>query len=206
VEWDIGLGFTNATYVPTKGCNATASLGAGIYTVKIKVLDDDTGYDVESLTAYIVVYDPNGGFVTGGGWINSPAGAYAADPSLTGKANFGFTSKYLPGRNVPTGNTEFQFQAGNLNFKSTVYEWLVVAGDRAQYKGDGTINGVAGYGFLLTAIDGNHTAGGGPDKFRIKITNKSTGAVVYDNQAGYVDDSPNATVLGGGSIVIHTKK
>ena len=26
--------------------------------------------------AYLAVYDPNGGFVTGGGWINSPEGAY----------------------------------------------------------------------------------------------------------------------------------
>ena len=200
VEWDPGLGFTNATYVPTKGCSATGSLAAGIYTVKIRVNDDDSGTDTESVTAYIVVYDPNGGFVTGGGWINSPAGAYVADPGLTGKANFGFTSKYLPGRNVPTGNTEFQFHAGNLNFKSTVYEWLVVAGDRAQFKGDGTINGVGGYGFLLTAIDG------ATDKFRIKIVRKSDGSVVYDNQSGYGDDSPAATALSGGSIVIHTKK
>src|SRR6185503_9728934 len=173
---------------------------AGIYTVRIRVNDDDAGTDTESMTAYIVVYDPNGGFVTGGGWINSPTGAYVAEPSLTGKATFGFTSKYVPGKNVPTGNTEFQFHAGNLNFKSTVYEWLVVAGDRAQFKGDGTINGVGGYGFLLTAIDGS------PDKFRIKIVHKETSAVVYDNQAGYDDDSPAATILGGGSIVIHTKK
>jgi hypothetical protein len=200
VEWDAGLGFTDATYVPTKGCNATASLAAGIYTVRIRVNDDDAGTDTESMTAYIVVYDPNGGFVTGGGWINSPTGAYVAEPGLTGKATFGFTSKYVPGKNVPTGNTEFQFHAGNLNFKSTVYEWLVVAGDRAQFKGDGTINGVGGYGFLLTAIDGS------PDKFRIKIVNRATSAVVYDNQAGYDDDSPAATILGGGSIVIHTKK
>ena len=66
----------------------------------------------------MVVYDPNAGFVTGGGWIQSPAGAHAADPALTGKANFGFVAKYQKGANVPNGNTEFQFQAGNLNFKA----------------------------------------------------------------------------------------
>jgi hypothetical protein len=32
-----------------------------------------------------VIYDPSGGFVTGGGWINSPLNAYAADPTLTAK-------------------------------------------------------------------------------------------------------------------------
>ncbi|MGH8245431.1 MAG: hypothetical protein ACREUU_03260 [Gammaproteobacteria bacterium] len=44
-----------------------------------------------------------------------------------GKANFGFVSKYLPGANLPSGNTEFQFKAGGLNFKSTAYDWLVIA-------------------------------------------------------------------------------
>ena len=200
VEWDTSLGFTTVVNEGAKGCKAVGSLTAGIYTVRIRVMDDDSGEDIESIAAYIVVYDPNGGFVTGGGWIDSPVGASTQYPTATGKANFGFTSKYLPGRNVPTGNTEFQFQAGNLNFKSTVYEWLVVAGDRAQYKGDGTVNGVAGFGFLLTAIDGSQ------DKFRIKIVKKSDGSVVYDNQSGYGDDSPAATALGGGSIVIHTKK
>ena len=54
---------------------------------------------------FIVVYDPTGGFVTGGGWIDSPAGAYAANLSLTGKANFGFVSKYQKGANKPTGES-----------------------------------------------------------------------------------------------------
>ncbi len=117
----------------------------------------------------MVVYDPAAGFVTGGGWINSPAGAYAADPTLTGKANFGFVSKYQKGATVPTGKTEFQFKAGGLNFQSTSYDWLVVAGAKAQYKGTGTVNGVGGYGFMLTAIDGQQPGGGGVDKFRIKI-------------------------------------
>ena len=42
----------------------------------------------------ITVYDPNAGFVTGGGWIDSPLGAYIPDPALAGRANFGFVSKY----------------------------------------------------------------------------------------------------------------
>ena len=125
--------------------------------------------------------------------------------SLSGKANFGFVSKYQKGATVPTGDTEFQFKAGNLNFKSNVYEWLVVAGARAQYKGSGTINGAGNYGFLLTAIDGQIAGGGGTDKFRIKIWDKGTSAVVYDNQNGTSDDGNDATALGGGSIVIHSK-
>ncbi len=175
----------------------------GVYTVKLTVEDDDTGSD-ESLYQYIVVYDPNDGFVTGGGWIASPEGAYMADPTLTGKANFGFVSKYKKGATTPTGQTEFQFKAGDLNFHSASYQWLVVAGANAKFKGDGTINGVGDYGFMLTGTDGQINGGGGEDKFRIKIWDKDNGdAVVYDNQLGDADDSYTGTDLGGGNIAIH---
>jgi len=177
----------------------------GVYAVELTVANacgnSATTSTVGGLSALVVIYDPSAGFVTGGGWINSPAGAYVADPTLTGKASFGFVSKYQKGNTVPTGNTEFQFSAGNLDFQSTSYEWLVVGGARAQYKGVGNINGVSGYGFLLTAIDGQLNGGGGTDKFRIKIWN-ATG-VVYDNEVGTDDSATPSTTLGGGSIVIH---
>ena len=152
------------------------------------------------------VYDPNGGFVTGGGWIDSPVGAYLMDPTLTGKANFGFVSKYQKGATTPVGETEFQFKAGDLNFHSSAYEWLVIAGARAQYKGTGTINGGGNYGFILTAIDGQIVGGGGVDKFRMKIQNKTTGEIVYDNQVGASDDAILTTSVGGGSIQIQAGK
>src|SRR5207248_3436906 len=63
---------------------------AGVYVVKMTVKDKcdqvAVATQVAGITAYVVVYDPSAGFVTGGGWIASPAGAYAADPTLTGKA------------------------------------------------------------------------------------------------------------------------
>ena len=173
----------------------------GIYTVNLTVTDDDKGQG-SSEFKYVVVYDPNGSFVTGGGTINSPAGAYPADPSLTGIANFGFVSKYQKGANVPTGNTQFQFHAGNLNFHSQSYQWLVVAGERAQFKGTGTINGNGNYGFLLSAIDGQVNGSGGVDKFRIKIWDTNS-VVVYDNQINAADDAAPTTAISGGSIVIH---
>ena len=133
----------------------------------------------------------------------SPAGAYAANPSLTGKATFGFVSKYQRGASQPTGNTEFQFHAGDFRFSSTSYEWLVVAGAKAQYKGAGTVNGVSGYSFILTATDGQVNGGGGTDKFRVKIWN--AGGVVYDNVVGGSDriDDANPQAISGGSIIIH---
>ena len=47
---------------------------AGIYTLRLTVTDDDSGA-AATLFQYVVVYDPEGGFVTGGGWIISPPGA-----------------------------------------------------------------------------------------------------------------------------------
>jgi PKD repeat protein len=176
----------------------------GVYTLKLIVADNDGAPSSESIYQFVVVYDPSGGFVTGGGWINSPAGAYVADPALTGKANFGFVAKYKMGANVPDGNTEFQFKAGDLNFHSSSYQWLVVAGKKAQFKGEGTINGAGHYGFMLTAIDGQISGGDGVDKFRIKIWDMdNSDAIVYDNQMAGGDGDDPTTVLGGGSIVIH---
>jgi hypothetical protein len=179
---------------------------AGVYAVKLTVTNDcslsGTADTVDGLTALVVIYDPGAGWVTGGGWINSPEGAYVPDPMLTGKANFGFVSKYQNGASVPTGNTEFHFNAAGFKFKSTSYEWLVVAGARAQYKGVGTVNGAGSYRFMLTAIDGQSPGGGGQDKFRIRIWSDGSG-LVYDNQLSAPDSDDPTTVLGGGSIVIH---
>lgn len=185
--------------------------GAGVYTVGISVSDGSligTRSSELDVPAYVVVYDPSAGFVTGGGWIDSPAAAClwsgcATDGSTIGKATFGFVSRYKTGAATPSGNTEFQFKAGGLNFTSTSYQWLVVAGARAKYKGEGTINGAGAYSFLLTAIDGALPGGGGADRFRIKIWDVSSGNVVYDNKRGDAEDSDVATTLGGGSIVIH---
>jgi hypothetical protein len=180
---------------------------AGVYMVNLSVTDEcegsSTATQVGGFDAMVVIYDPSAGFVTGGGWINSPAGAYVADPSMVGKANFGFESKYAKGATIPTGDTEFQFKAGNMNFHSTSYEWLVVAGAKAQYKGSGTINGIGNFKFMLTATDGQVSGGGGVDKIRMKIWDSASGGVVYDNQMQASDESDPVTVLGGGSIVIH---
>ncbi|WP_159439850.1 MBG domain-containing protein [Pontibacter lucknowensis] len=157
---------------------------------------------------FISVYDPEGGFITGGGWINSPTGALAGSDAV-GKANFGFVAKYKKGKNEVEGNTEFQFQAGGINFKSSAHDAgsLVISGAKATYKGTGTIAGHAGtYNFMVVATDGQVSGGGGNDKFRIKIWNGSN--VVYDNARDTDEnaDLSDLTILGGGSIVIHENK
>ncbi len=112
-------------------------------------------------------------------------------------------SKYKRGQTVPTGSTQFQFHAAALNFHSTENDWLVVSGARAQYKGIGTVNGVAGYAFLLTAVDSGQPGGGTADRLRMRIWRIADGITIYDNQIDADDLADPTTVLGGGSIVIH---
>ena len=174
----------------------------GVYTVCVSGADQ--AGNSGTTCVLLAVYDPSAGFVTGGGWIYSHPGAYVPDPQLEGKATFGFVSKYKKGATVPDGNTEFKFVAGNLNFSSTSYEWLVLnqGGTNAQFKGAGTINGSLdpngnAYKFILWAGDG--TGLNGADTFRIRIWYEEAGNefVVYDNGT--------AQVIGGGSIVVHKK-
>ncbi|TOG85754.1 hypothetical protein CGI95_22630, partial [Vibrio parahaemolyticus] len=77
---------------------------SGIYTIDITATDSNGEIDT-AIYKYVVIYDQNGAFVTGGGWFDSPLGAYVPDPSLVGKADFGFVAKYNKGKNVPDGNT-----------------------------------------------------------------------------------------------------
>jgi hypothetical protein len=177
--------------------NIPAFSEAGLHTICIRG-EDSAGNIAADESFFLVVYDPTGGFVTGGGWIDSPPGAYVPDPTLSGKANFGFVAKYKKGQITPMGNTEFQFKAGGMNFHSDSYEWLVIAGAKAQFKGEGAIDGVAGYKFKIWATDGELAGGQGIDTFRIKIWEEDefgVETVSYDNKV--------ETELGGGSIVIH---
>jgi hypothetical protein len=193
------------TKVSALTVNGVATFNLGTKSVNVYKVKTVAGCDEQ--VSYLPVYDPDGGFVTGGGWINSPLGALAANPYATGKANFGFVAKYKKGSNLVDGNTEFQFQTGNLNFKSTSHTGmsLVISGSKATYKGRGTINGIGDYNFMVIATDGDINGGGGIDKFRIKIWDDSNNncIVLYDNQMGAGETVAPITALGGGSIVIH---
>lgn len=197
VAWDDGGAASTGT-VAGGSCSASRALATpGVYRISVTVTDDD-GASATRAYEYVVVYDPNGGFVTGGGTVDVRAGSYPTEPDLSGRANFGFVSKYKKGATVPDGNTEFQFHAADLRFTSDTYQWLVVSGSKAQFKGTGSVNGVPGYGFLVTATDGS------VDRFRIKIWDGS-GAIVFDNVLG-ASDGADPQAVAGGSIVIHAKK
>jgi len=185
VTWDDST--TSPATCAAGACTASHTFSAaGVYSVTVVLSDDDTGTAAGAFNSVVVV-DVDGGFVTGGGFINTP----------NGKANFNVNAKYQKGDTIPTGNTSF----GGVDFNSTSYEWLVVSGSRAQYKGAGKVNGVSGYSFLVTVADE------AVDRYRIKIWQTSNGNVVYDSNPGAPDDidSANPQPLGGGNITIHSK-
>jgi PKD repeat protein/sugar lactone lactonase YvrE len=173
----------------------------GVNTVTLTVTDSNSGVVQSSTYQYAVVYDPNAGYVVGAGSIDSPAGAYKYDSS-SGTALFGFVSKYVKGKSVPQGITEFYYHAGSMNFVSTNYDWLVINSPRATYKGTGQINGQGNYKFTLTAIDGALQGRGKPDKFRIRITDMDEKVRVYDNMLDVDGDTEPTTVVKCGFIII----
>jgi hypothetical protein len=206
---DFGV-VTEPTETEAGTCTGTHLYTAvGVYAVAVGVTDI-CGEGAGALYQYAVVYDPSAGFVTGAGWIDSPPGAYTPNPALTGRAHVGFVSAYLKGNaTVPSGRTQFNFNVANFTFTSTAYEWLVVSGAKARFRGTGEVNGGGSYGFALTAWDGDAPSGGGVDRFRIKIWDQNQGdAVVYDNQVACPNQGDNAnpcTALREGAIVIHKK-
>jgi len=131
----------------------------------------------------LAVFDPSGGFSTGGGGTNSPAGADLANPSGSGPVTFGFNVKYLPHDTVPSGDVEFHYDAGNINFKSTGFDFLVVTSEpRAQIQGTGTINGTITCKFTIDAWSGSFLPGH-VDAYGMTIYNCNSGTANRYNLA-----------------------
>jgi hypothetical protein len=176
----------------------------GIYRVRVQVRDDEGDFG-EAVSDPVVVYDPEGGFITGGGWFESAPGAYPAEPALTGNAHFGFVSRYSKGAPSPGGNTEFTLKGADLRFRSTSYDWLVVAGSTAQFRGVGQLNGNAGYRFEINATDGDAKNGAGDDRIHVRIWHDASGLVIYDSGLSHMGPAA-ASSIAAGSIVIHDGK
>ena len=122
--WQWGDGTSSPAMISTGGAmtlsaNHTYS-SAGLYTVTLIVTDSE-GVSRSSSSQQLVVYDPNAGFVTGAGTIESPAGSWAYNPSATGNAVFAFYSKYRKGTNIPDGTTSFRLRTAGLDFISRQY-------------------------------------------------------------------------------------
>ena len=178
----------------------------GVYKLQMNVTDQKgiTSYanTNNDLDAIVVIYDPNGGNTYGGGHFESPAGALRSDPAATGKASYGFAMNYFKNSTNPKGETQFEFKVGGFEFNALNFDYLVINKAMAQFKGTGKIiGGQSGIGFTMTVTDGE-VDGTGIDKIRMKIYNKNSGTVIYDNQPGASDAALPVHAVGSNSTVV----
>ncbi|MCA2187883.1 PKD domain-containing protein [Nonomuraea cavernae] len=199
-DWDDG---STSTYAGEELTCRSAHTFAhpGMYTIKTKVTDDDTG--TNSSDVMVIVYDPDAGFATAGGQLTSPAGALTGDPAATGRGHFQFNPKYHPHDEGPAprnGKVAYRIQGVPLNLTSTELDWLVVTPDDRI-----AVKGASGdQGFVLYAYDAD------PDRFRLVVWPLSAGdhpasTLLYDNVrgAGYDLDLAGPQDIDHGSIQAH---
>ena len=175
---------------------------AGVYKLRMEITDQlgnmsyaSTAGDQE---ATVVIYDPAAGNAFGGGWFVSPAGALNSNPSATGKASFGFEVHYFKKATLPKGETRFEIKVGEFEFTALNFDYLSIDGNRAQMMGSGKItDGQSGINFILTVIDNGYAT----DYIRLKIYNKNTSEVYYDNQPGASDAASPTTPAGVQSVI-----
>ena len=178
----------------------------GVYKLQMNVTDQTgiTSYanTNNDLDAIVVIYDPNGGNIYGGGYFESSVGALKSNPSATGKASYGFAMNYFKNSTNPKGEAQFEFKVGEFEFNALNFDYLVINTAMAQFKGTGKIiGGQSGIGFIMTVTDGQ-LDGSGVDKIRMKIYNKNSGAIIYDNQPGASDAVLPAQAVGGNSTIV----
>jgi hypothetical protein len=174
---------------------------AGVYRVSVSVADKDGGIGSSALDM-VVVFDPAAGSARGAGWFESPLGALASDGSVSGRALFGFLARYDKDATSVVAHPGFRLRIAGFDFESTAYDWLVLAGAKAELRGSGRVNGSGGYSFQISGIDGQQLGSSEPDRLRIRIWDSASGLLVYDNQRGAPAGAEPAGVLGGGSIAV----
>src|SRR5205823_5640034 len=78
-----------------------------------------------------------------------------------------------------TNAFRFSYSAAGFTFSSLSMKWLVISGNKSWLRGEGAASGVTDPCYFLVSVVDNTTT---LDKVRVKIWNKVTGKVIYDNQ------------------------
>jgi hypothetical protein len=194
---DCGAGEPQQLDAPNGAVSGTCSFaGPGVYRVRVTVQDDDGASDTELGSGKVVVYDPQS-FVTGSGWLISPAGSCSNSPLTAGKLTFSLSVRYQTGATTPSGSVEASVGSG-FTLRSTSFAWLAIDGNHFELQGRATVNGSGDYAFSVAGLDG------ATDSIRFRVWNRSTTATVYDNQAAVLTASW-LTPLGGGSLQVHQR-
>jgi hypothetical protein len=116
-----------ATTTGTASCSASLSLGAHTVTVIVN------NYYTGTTSSVVEVAQPNGSFITGGGFLveSKSAGMYTADPGT--KTNLGFNVNYKNLKNLQ-GHANLLFRAGGHTYqiKSTAIDSLGISFKKSQ--------------------------------------------------------------------------
>ena len=200
---------TNAASVTETSGNGSVSgthtyTATGLYTAVLTVTDNHGGV-AQSTYQYVVVVNPTtGGSEVGMGSFASPVGAYTRNTTLSGSMTLTqLNAKYAADQTMILGTNAFRlsYSPGSWSLTSTKMIWLVKTTGKSWLKGEGTL--VTGstpetVNYLLSVVDSMSVA----DKVRVKIWNKATGIVIYDNQPGSPDnaDATQAVATGPGTV------
>lgn len=208
IDWGDGSALQTVSNPETGFAVSHAYSSSGSYSAKITLTDacEASTYAYQS----IVVLNQLGASVSGSGWFESPAGAYLKDKRAAGKASFAFTASIRSYSDLPAGRASFDFRTGNLRFRSTEYQWLVIDGKTARLKAYGIVSNTPGYEILISMVQ--QVKGTDPkpkgkkppkqkDLIRVRISDPF-GIVIYDTQLGSPDDAVPTTSMGGGSIEV----
>jgi RHS repeat-associated protein len=137
--------------------------------------------------------------VTGSGRINSPRGAFPADPALAGKLTFSLRANYAPTGGAPSGHLAWRFKSAHLRFQSTALNSLELSGGTLVLQGTGMLNRMRPCSFLVSSSRGARRA----VRLRIRIWDKATGAILYDSQPGASVQAAPITPVVAGRIALH---
>lgn len=183
----------------------------GLFNVTLTI-EDACGRTDTKIYSYGVVFNPCNGFITGGGYITTPAGAYTANLTLSGESNYGFNAKYESGHKKDEmgeegleGEFNFHLKSADFKMKSTSLDWLMVNDDQAILKGSAKVNNHTGYHFIASIVDGGIKVKKGTDYLRLIVWDDA-GNVLYDNQKGDPDNARASYSITKGQIVIHRYK
>jgi hypothetical protein len=182
-------------------------LKSGSYSVYI-TLTDKCGGSTYSYTS-IAVSSPRSGSMSGGGWFNSPRGAYVNDQSTSGKVTFALHASNVNRNRIPNGYVVFNFHEAKLKFRSTELERFRLEDDAASVSAVGRLNGDRGYQILVSVAKGdrernyigNENHASSIDLIRVKMLDPN-GNVIYDTQPGSPDDALATTLVKEGSVVL----
>jgi uncharacterized repeat protein (TIGR01451 family) len=137
-----------------------------------------------SSSSTLAVFDPNGGFTTGGGTITHNGV----------NANFSFNAKYKNNGSLDGTLLYIEHRStGDVKVQGSVAHTLAVSGNGAVFVMDVTLNGVSGYSAIVAVVDNGEP--GSNDTFALALTGPGNTPVT--------DLTFTPITISGGNIQIH---